>query len=414
MRVLMISDHADPTSLTARTPTPLTTGSHAAGGQNVYVRILATELARAGVRVDIFTRRSSADAARTDTIAPGVTVVRLDAGPPGRLPRDSFLDVLPEFTDALCEHVNGQAFTYDLIQSNYWFSGIAGLRLRDLLGVPQVHMNCSFGHLRRASYGEWRNEFYAIREDAERRIARSVAATVVSSAWEGRLVRERFGADPDSIHEIPIGADRGFRPADRLGARRRLGIDERGPVVLFVGRPELRKGLMTLGVAWQTLRDRHPGMTLVMVGPDEASLAEDPKLRPLSDLLLEDPAPILAGPVPHTDLIDYYNAADVTVVPSHYEPYGIVAVEAMACGVPVVASRVGGLQDIVADGVTGLSVDPGNSTDLANAVSEIVAGKLGPVPLKAAVTRYRSHFSWARATPRYLQLYSDLVKSGVE
>lgn len=410
MRVLMISDHADPTSLTTRSPSPLAIRSHAAGGQNVYVRMLATELARTGVQVDIFTRRSSTDLARMDTIAPGVTVVRLDAGPEGRLPRDSFIDVLPEFTSALCEYVNNQAFTYDLVQSNYWFSGIAGLRLRDLLGVPQVHVNCSFGHLRQASYGEWGNEFYAIRDDAERRIARSVDATVVLSTWEGRLVRERFGAKSGSIHTIPIGADSGFGPADRLGARRRLGIDERVPVMLFVGRPEWRKGLTTLGDAWRTLRERHPGMTLVMVGPDEASLLADPNLRPLSSLLLEDSAPILVGPVPNADLIDYYNAADVAVVPSHYEPYGIVAVEAMACGVPVVASRVGGLQDIVADGITGLLIDPGNPTALANAVSEIVAGRLGLVPLEAALARYRSHFSWARATPRYLELYSDLVK----
>jgi D-inositol-3-phosphate glycosyltransferase len=399
---MMISDHADPT---------VTPGSRPAGGQNVYVGQLAGRLASAGVDVDVFTRRESDRAPVVVRPAPGVQVVRLQAGPPGFMERDRFLDVLPEFIDSLRHHVAAADHGgYDLIQSNYWYSGLAGLELRRSLGVPQVHMNCSFGRLRGLVPRRGSEALLGVRDLAERRIATTVEATVVASPWESRQVRAWFAPPAGSVHTIPIGVDPSvFRPLDRALARRRLDLPTGSPVVLYAGRPELRKGLATLAEAWPEIVRRHPSAVLVMAGPDLAALDGDPDLADIA-CLARDPGyrMVLSGPVPHDRMAWHYNAADVVVVPSYYEPFGIVAVEAMACGTPVVASMVGGLQDSVRDGVTGRLVGPRDPGALGRAVAEVLdAGRSGPDA--ACLDRVRRGFTWPEIVRRYLDLYRALV-----
>ncbi|MGW0831907.1 glycosyltransferase [Streptomyces prunicolor] len=361
MRLLLISDHADPLAQP---------GTSFRGGQNVYVRDLAARLDSAGCEVDVVTRRESAELPERQTIAGSARVVRITAGPPGPLPRDRFGEVLDEFTrgvDLLYRERGG----YDIVHSHYWYSGEAALTLAERHEVPVVHTHHSLGAVRREALGgrlpRAGHELFAVRHEAESRIGQQAAAVVVHCPSEADDARRLCGTPRERLRLVPPGVDTTvLRPVEQAEARAAIGVPVDVPVMLFLGRLERRKGWEEAVEAFAVVRRHRPQARLLVVGGDDAG-----ETRPLLALAAQHglvDSIDLRGSVPHDATALHYSAADVTVTPSHYEPFGLVAVESMACGTPVAATRVGGLAWTVGDERVGTLTPARDSTALAAAV----------------------------------------------
>ena len=339
-RIAQVSLHTSPLA-------PL--GGREAGGMNVYVLELSCELARMGHHVDIFTRRDG-DLPRVEEIEPRLRLVRIDAGPARPLDKEDLVPLLDEFVDGARRFIAGDRASYDLLHSHYWQSARAGLLLAPELHVPHAVMFHTLGEVKnRARITE---QEPALRIAEERRAVAAADLIVTASDHERDLLRRYYGAREARLATVPCGVDiERFQALDRASCRRRLGLPLDAPVLIWVGRLEKLKGVDILIEALAQLDERD--FTLLVVGGDGRARALKAELQQqASDAGLERNVRFV-GAVPHEDLPTYYSAADVCVVPSYYESFGLVAVEAMACGVPVVASRVGGLMSTVTDGVNG-------------------------------------------------------------
>jgi D-inositol-3-phosphate glycosyltransferase len=340
MRIAQISAHTSPLA-------PL--GGRETGGMNVYVLELSRELAALGYGVDIVTRQDG-DLPAVEDLAPGLRLVRIDAGPAEPLHKDDISRYMPEFARNLHRFACAQPRPYDLVHSHYWQSGRAGAFLAREQNAPHVVMFHTLGEVKNRARISEQEPRRRIRR--ERAIARRASAIVTASDHERGLLERYYRADPARMHTIPCGIDLElFHPQDQAKSRLRLGLDPERPVIVWVGRLERLKGVDILVSAAAQL-DRMD-FTLLIVGGDEHAGALRSELQAQAQAEGIGANIVFTGAVPHQDLPLYYSAADVCVVPSYYESFGLVAVEAMACGTPVVASRVGGLASTVIDGVSG-------------------------------------------------------------
>jgi len=366
LRIAMLSVHTCPLAAL---------GGKETGGMNVYVRELSRELGRMGVEVDVFTRSQNPAIPRVVELGERARVIHLPAGPEAPIARAEIHAHLDEFIEGIEAWRVTRGGAYDLIHAHYWLSGVAALTLRERWAVPVLQMFHTLGRLKNRAARSPAEVEPAIRLAEETRIVsaadRIVAANVVERA---ELLRD-YGARAQRIATIPCGVDTElFAPGDRAAARRALGLDGR-PTLLWVGRIAPIKGLDTLLDAVERLHAAGTAVRLLIVGGDadepcnghEAALREQ-----IAELRLTDAVSFL-GPRPQDVLPSYYAAADVTVVPSYYESFGMVALEAMACGSPVIASRVGGLVTTVRDGVTGFLVPESDVGALADRIQALIA-----------------------------------------
>lgn len=340
MRIAQVSAHTSPLA-------PL--GGRETGGMNVYVLELSHELARIGHEVDIFTRLDG-ELPRLEQIAPNLRLVRIEAGPQEPIEKEEIIRYLPQFADNMRTFVESQAQPYAVIHSHYWQSGWAGGIVARENRIPHVVMFHTLGEVKnRARISELEP---TERIHHERNIARRADAIVTASSHERDLLQRYYGANQAIMHTVPCGIDLEiFKPADREESRRKLGLPLDGPVLVWVGRLEKLKGVDILISALAQLDCSD--FTLLIVGGDERAHALKAELQAQAAAAGIGGNIRWVGAVAHDDLAAYYSAADVCVVPSYYESFGLVAIESMACGTPVVASRVGGLVSTVEDGVTG-------------------------------------------------------------
>jgi D-inositol-3-phosphate glycosyltransferase len=396
MRIAQLSAHTSPLA-------PL--GGRETGGMNVYVRELSQELARLGYEIDMVTRLDG-DVPEVEELAPGLRIVRIAAGPAGPLEKEELVQHLPEFA-ANFERV-AAARRYDVVHSHYWQSGVVGAKVAEALGAPHVVMFHTLGEVKNRARISEREP--VMRVQSEREIAASATAIVTASDHERGLLETYYDADPPKMHTVPCGVDlERFQPMDRNAARRAAGIEGDSPVLLWVGRLEKLKGVDILINAAAQLDERD--FTLLIVGGDERS--ERLKAELLAQALATGIAANVRfeGAVPHELLRAYYNAADVCVVPSYYESFGLVAVEAMACGTPVVASRVGGLVSTVTDGVNGYLIPWRCPEPFAEKLEVLLNNPELRANFGRAARKSVERFAWRRVALQVADVYDAALAS---
>ena len=382
---------------------PLTQpGTGDSGGMNVYVRELAASLAQSGVGTTVYVRSWDPDLPHEVAVEPGFRVVHVPAGP-AALTKEQ----LPEAVDAYTRGVRAELEhrPVDVIHANYWLSGVAGHRLKHQLDLPLVS---TFHTLARVK-AETGDPEPQRRIDAEAEVVRCSDVILANSVEEVAQLESLYGAEPSRIEVVPPGVEHAFfSPGDRAGARQALGVGNH-PVLLFVGRIQPLKGLPVAVGALAELR--RPDAELVVVGGPSGTDG-DGELRAV--LALADHLGVrhqirFVPPQPHHLLSTYYRAADVVLVPSRSESFGLVALEAGACGVPVVAAAVGGLRTLIDDGRTGLLVDDRQPEAFAAAVRSVLADPAYAASLGAAAARRAQGYTWSTAAARLRRIYSDLA-----
>ncbi len=385
---------------------PLTQpGAGDSGGMNVYVRELVSALAQAGVRADVFVRRWRDDLPEVVEVEPGFRVVHIEAGPHD-LAKEKLPEVVDDFTDGVRRHLV-RAADVDAIHANYWLSGAVGHRLKHELSLPLVS---TFHTLARVK-AETGDAEPARRVQAETEVIGCSDAILASCRAEATQLVELYGAAPERIEIVAPGVDHAFfSPGDRGGARRALRLGDH-PVLLFVGRIQPLKGADVAVRALAELRRRHRDALLVVVGG--ASGPEGPHeqhhLRQLVDELGLGGAVRFVAPQPHHLLSTYYRAADVCIVPSRSESFGLVALEAAACGTPVVAAEVGGLATLVDHGRTGYLVEGRDPGDYARFASVVLDDAGTARAFSRASVARAGDFRWSTAAARLRRVYADLT-----
>ncbi len=376
------------------------------GGMNVYVRELVSALAQAGVQTDVFTRRSDLGSPEIVDVEPGFRVVHVEAGAVD-LAKEQLLDVVDEFADGVRDHL-ARLGDVDALHTNYWLSGVAGHRLKHDLDLPLVSTFHTLARVK-AETGDPEPE---LRVKAEADVIGCSDAILASCRAEAEQLVRLYGADPDRVELVPPGVDHAFfSPGDRAGARsalRHLRLGS-GPLLLFVGRIQPLKGL---DVAVQALAElQRPDATLLVVGGASGvgGPGEVERIHALVDELGVADQVRLVEPQPHHLLSTYYRAADVCVVPSRSESFGLVALEAAACGAPVVAAAVGGLRTLVEEGRTGFLVEGRDPSDFAKRVDEVLRDEELARALGAQAAERARSYTWSTAAGRLRRVYGDLT-----
>ncbi len=386
-------------------------GAGDAGGMNVFIVEVSKRLAARGIEVDVFTRATSSDLAPVEELTPGVNVRHITAGPFEGLAKNDLPAQLCAFTSAVLRAEASQdPGHYDVIHSHYWLSGQVGWLARDRWGIPLIHSAHTLAKVKNALLAEGDVPEPRSRVIGEEQVVAEADRLIASTADEAAQLVQWYDADPAKVLTIPPGVDLDrFRPTE--GARARLGVPDDALVLLFVGRiqplkaPDLLLRAAAHLIAYDpSLRSR---MIVYVVGaPSGSGLDEPTSLLALANTLgIADRVRFLA-PMAPDDLADYYRAADVTVVPSHNESFGLVALEAQACGTPVVAARVGGLVTAVADGYSGLLVDGHRAPDYADAITKVLGDRAA---FSRAAVEHASRFSWDRTTGLLLDAYADAM-----
>ena len=382
-------------------------GTRDVGGMNVYVTHVARELAKSGCRVDIYTRSDRAHGRQVVEITPFVRVVHVEAGPIDESKHD-LPDHVPAFVRAVDAFRREQRLSYELIHSHYWLSGVAGSQLSMNWGVPHVTMFHTTALTKMlARIGE--QETHG-RVEAERGLMADANAIIVSTEQERSDISRLYGTEPVKISVLPAGVDLElFKPEEKSEARRSLGLPDRN-VVLSVGRVEPLKGFDILLTAMASLDDRSD-TSIVIVGGDEESSPEMERLQTLSQTLGLEDSVIFTRAVSQERLSMYYNAADVFVMPSYYESFGLVALEAMACGVPVIASRVSGPRSFVKSGVTGYLIERRCPEPFAQRLDVLLHNPMLRESMGRAARSHAETMGWDMVGRRTLDVY-DSVTAG--
>jgi D-inositol-3-phosphate glycosyltransferase len=407
-RIAMLSVHTCPLA---------TLGGKETGGMNVYVRDLSRELVRRGVYVDVFTRSQNPHLPHImHSLGDRGRVIHIPTGPEEPYSKHKILHYLPEFVDNVLAFAQREGITYDVIHSHYWLSGLAARELREAWSregreAPIVQMFHTLGHIKNQIAAPSEREPQQ-RTDGETEIVHFADHIVAATPAEVRQLVKYYGADRRKITVIPPGVDTElFHPHSPEDAKSRLGVRPCDRMLLFVGRIEPLKGLDTLLRAMALLANECPtwahNICVAIIGgdPDTTENEELERLKTIRAELGITDLVVFLGARDQDKLHHYYSAAEMVIMPSHYESFGMVALEAMACGTPVIASDVGGLAHLVRDGETGLHVPNGNPEALAGAIARLVEDHELRERLGQQAHQYAQQYSWECIADRMQALY---------
>lgn len=409
-RLAMISVHTSPLEQP---------GTGDAGGLNVYVAETAKELAARGVEVDIFTRRTSADTPLVEPLVPGVSVRHVTAGPYEGLSKHDLPGQLCAFSAGIMHAgLSVPEGHYDLVHSHYWLSGQVGWLVADRWRVALVHSMHTMARVKNRHLASDDDPEPLGREIGEAQVVEAADRLIANTAEEARELVELYQAPPAKVSVVPPGVDLStFAPGDRAAARRAVEVAPDTQLLLFVGRIQpLKAPDLLLRAAHELLvRDpeRRAGLTVAVVGgPSGSGLARPTGLVDLAAELGIADLVRFVPPVDRSVLADWYRAADLVVVPSHSESFGLVAIEAQACGTPVVAARVGGLPTAV--GAAGVLVDGHHPGDWATAIGSLLDDPQQRTRLSTRAAAHARQFGWPATTDRLLEVYAQAMRARVE
>ena len=408
LRIAMLSYHTCPLA---------TLGGKDTGGMNVYVRELTRQLGRMGVHVDVFTRSQDEHVPHVlHDLGYGNRVVHVPAGPEVPVMKRELAEHILQFVEGIKQFAAEKGLQYDLIHSHYWMSGLAAETLSDAWDVPIVHMFHTLGEMKNrvARSDEEREGAYRI--EGEKRVIARVDRIIAATLAEQAQLQFLYKANKRKITIIPPGVDTGhFYPIPADEARAYIGADPNKKLVLFVGRIEPLKGLDTLIKAISCQRTANLGqVTLMIIGGDPCASsqemsAEMARIQQLCDDLCMGRMVVFIGKRAQDTLPYYYSAADVLVMPSHYESFGMVALEAMACGTPVIASQVGGLAFLVKDGETGYHVPDQAPEALCDKLLLLLNDPHRRATMGLRAAAYAQDYAWANIAAQMLEVYKSLV-----
>jgi D-inositol-3-phosphate glycosyltransferase len=383
-------------------------GGKETGGMNVYVREVSRELGRLGIEVDVFTRSQNPEIRRVVELAPRVQVIHVVAGPQAPMPRERIHDHVSEFVDGVLDWQSETGCDYDAIHAHYWLSGVVGLHLRARWAAPLVQMFHTLGQLKNSVARSPDEIEPELRITEETRIVAGADRIIVANAVERAHLTWYYDARLERMAVIPCGVDTDlFTPSDPGAARAELGLPG-GPLLLYVGRLTPIKGLETLLASLASINPR-PSLVVVGGDHDEPQNGHVARLhRRVAALGLTEMVRFI-GPQPQPRLRLYYSAADATIMPSYYESFGMVALEAMACGSPVIASRVGGLPTTVRDGVTGFLVPDGDPAVLAERIGQLLADDGLRWRLGREAIRWAARYRWPCVAEAVCREYTAFI-----
>jgi D-inositol-3-phosphate glycosyltransferase len=393
-------------------------GTGDAGGMNVYVVEVARRLAERDVAVEIFTRATASGLPPVVEMAPGVLVRHITAGPFEGLSKEELPSQLCAFTNGVLRAEAAQPpGHYDLIHSHYWMSGQVGWLARERWGVPLVHTAHTLAKVKNLLLADGDRPEPKARVIGEEQVIAEADRLVANTLFEAQDLVSFYDADPARVSVVQPGVDLGrFRPAPgtRLADRRRLGLPQHGYVVAFVGRIQPLKGPDVLIAALAALRERDPELAaqvtvVICGGPSGTGLDRPTALIELAASLGIADAVRFLPPQTGDELPALYRAADLVAVPSYNESFGLVALEAQACGTPVVAASVGGLVTAVRDGISGVLVDGHDPQDWARVLAGLLTAPGRRRQLSAGAVEHAQNFSWDRTAEKLLRIYGDAV-----
>lgn len=407
LRVAMLSYHTCPLA---------TLGGKDTGGMNVYVRELTRQLGQMGVQVDVFTRSQDEHVPHVlHDLGFGNRVVHVPAGPEFPLPKKELSSYLPDFVQGVMNFADSKGLHYDLIHSHYWMSGLAARDLKAAWNAPVLHMFHTLGLMKQRvarSADEAEGEY---RLNGERQVLRMADTIIAATPAELAQLQWLYHADTRKIVVIPPGVDLGrFYPISPDEAKEFIGIPPCERMLLFVGRIEPLKGIDTLLEAIAILRAKQVYMCLSVIGgeptenPDVIS-AEMARLQDIRQRYGLTDLVTFLGKRGQDTLPYYYSAAEAVIVPSHYESFGMVALEAMACGTPVVASEVGGLAFLVQNGVTGYTFPVDDAQALADRLQALLQDRDLHQRMGAQAASFARQYSWLEIARRMHQVYQALL-----
>jgi D-inositol-3-phosphate glycosyltransferase len=405
-RIAFISEHASPLALL---------GGKDSGGQNVYVAEVARELVRNGYKVDVFTRRDEPGQPETEEMETGIRVVHVNAGPDTFIEKELLLGYMPTFADNMHSYIIKHKMEYDLIHAHFFMSAMVASILKHRLSVPYVVTFHALGLVRQLHQKE-QDRFPKERIDIERFIVKDADRIIAECPQDKADLINLYQADPAKISVIPCGYSiRELHPVDKDKARSLLGLPLDARIVMHVGRMVARKGVDNIIRSFGLIKNKLPNLHLVIVGgesdePDPAITPEIGRLKKIADEYQIQDIVHFVGRKSRKMLKYYYSAADVFITTPWYEPFGITPLEAMACGIPVIGSEVGGIKFSVKHGSTGLLVPPRDPDALACNIYNLLSDEaLRTRMCKNALRRVNRHFTWSKVAADLLPVYQKIV-----
>ena len=398
MNIAMLSIHSCPIG---------DLGTKDTGGMSVYILGLAKELGRRGCRIDIYTRRHDDIHPPVIELAENVRLIHLTVEDDDHLDKLALYPRMGDYADALDNFKSKEETAYDVIHSHYWLSGLAGERLRELWGIPHVAMFHTLGAVKNTlSVGEKEPDDRIVGEKA---IIHSCQKIVVPTYREKEDVIQYYGVDPHAIVVIPCGVDQKlFTPVDKNKARNKIGftIDEK--VLLYVGRVEPLKGLERIVSAITHLKNKMVIKFLIVGGDDPHHNEMKHLIKVIKDKEVTEEI-VFVGRIDQEELPLYYSAADALVVASFYESFGLVALEALSCGIPVVSTAVGGMPHVITENKNGIIVDDGTTESLAAGIFKVLSDSTSYRSRSEEIRKTTESYSWQRVADRMKQVYASVL-----
>ena len=394
-------------------------GTGDAGGMNIYVCEAAQNMAAMGVQVDIFTRRTNNEVADVVEVAPGVRVIQLNVGPVSGVTKELLPKLISDLSAAFKEALVNTR--YDIIHSHYWISGKVAMPVAKELGIPLVHTMHTMARVKNLNLAEGEVPEPMIRVQGETQVVAAADALVANTDAEAASLVSLYEACPDNVLVVSPGVNlKVFTPGTgRTAAREVVGLDKDSHIITFVGRIQPHKGPEVLIRSIAELVSHSPHLrtrliTNIIGGASGANQSEVERLKELTTWLGIDDVVRFAPPVLREELPQWYRASDLVCVPSYSESFGLVALEAQACGTPVVATAVGGLRTAVADGISGVLVDGHDPRAWSSVLARLLQEPQRRVLLSMGAIEHASHFGWDATSRGTLDIYDRVLSARAE